>query len=175
MPPQDTSPGGGRLITLIARAADSQLGPGARLAAYQRYPYGLGGTVLLDVFQHGGSEPDFAGKGRYEWVLSNHRLQIARPMVQPGPGGAGEHEEHARKDRIPAEPGRTCGSRPAAADGLGLVLEQTGVLDQLLLGVLVALLLAADLLRRPLGTGRVRRFLNVGETEPAREVADVVD
>jgi hypothetical protein len=34
----------------------------------------LGGAVLLKVFQYGGSESGFAGEGRDERVVGNHRL-----------------------------------------------------------------------------------------------------
>lgn len=86
--------------------------------------------MLLDVFEYGGAEGDFAGEGRDERVLGDHCLQIADPVSQPGPGGAGEHEEQAREDRVPLEPGRAGGGGPAAADGLGFVLEKAGVVDQ---------------------------------------------
>jgi hypothetical protein len=86
--------------------------------------------VLLKVFEHSGSEADFAGEGCYERVVGNHGLQIAHAILQPGSGRTGQHEEHARKDRVPAESGRTGAGRLASADGLGLVLEQAGVLDQ---------------------------------------------
>src|SRR5436309_1951098 len=91
--------------------------PWARLAAGQRHPHGLGGALLFKVFQYDGSERHFAGEGGNERVLGDHCLQIAYPVLQPGPGGTGEHEEYAGKDRIPAEPAMICGSWPSAADG----------------------------------------------------------
>ncbi|MFH8508357.1 hypothetical protein [Streptomyces flaveolus] len=83
----------------------------------------LSWSVVFDVFEDGRSESHLAGEVGYQWMLGDHRLEVTDPVLEPGAGGAGENEEDAGKDRVPAEPGRPCRVRPSAADGLGLVLK----------------------------------------------------
>lgn len=84
----------------------------------------------FDVLQDGGTEWYLPGEADDERVLGGHCLQIADAVCQPSSGGAGEDEQDAGEDGVPAQPCRAGGGGSAAADGLGFVLEEPGVVDQ---------------------------------------------
>nr|WP_244328919.1 hypothetical protein [Streptomyces marokkonensis] len=64
-----------------------------RLSVVVVATFGLGGAVLLEVLEHGGSQRRLPGERGDERVLGGHRLQVADPALQPAAGGSGEDQQ----------------------------------------------------------------------------------